>query len=378
MATDLQIRRAELADIEALLALENQCFETDRLSRRNFRWMIQKAHADLWLACETSEVVAYILTLYVRGTSLARIYSLAVSPQHRQQGLGQQLIKTAEKAALEAGRSFIRLEVRPDNQHAIALYQKLGYQPFDVVHDFYDDHTDAMRMMRVLQPDPADLQRDVMHYTQTTEFTCGPAALMMAMKTLDTQLNLNQTLELQLWREATTIYMTSGHGGCSAQGLALAAYRRGFQTTLHSNSREVPFINGVRQPAKKQVMTCVHADFEQQIAESQIVEKTGPIDVSVLEPYLEQGALAVVLISSYRLNLSKAPHWVVVAGISSKFVYFHDPDIDYDSDKTLTDSFYVPVTHVEFNRMLGFGRPRYQAAVLLQQSINHPSEKHAQ
>lgn len=366
MATEVRIRRAELTDIEVLLLLEAQCFDTDRLSRRNFRWMIKKAHADLFLAESETEVIAYILMLYVRGTSLARIYSLAVSPQHRQQGLGQQLISTAEKAALAVGRSFVRLEVRPDNQKAVALYEKHGYQPFDVVRDFYEDHSDALRMMKVLQPETAELPRGVVHYSQTTDFTCGPAALMMAMKTLDSELTLEQTLELQLWREATTIFMTSGHGGCSAQGLALAANRRGFQTTLLSNSREVPFINGVRQPAKKQVMSCVHADFERQIDNSQIKEHICPVEVSVLQPYLAQAALAVVLISSYRLNQSKAPHWVVVAGISPRFVYFHDPDIDYESDKTLTDSFYVPVTHTEFNRMLGFGRPRYQAAVILQ------------
>lgn len=378
MGIDPTLRRAELADIDALLQMEQQCFDSDRLSRRNFHWMIQKAHADLWLACYETEVVAYILTLYVRGTSLARIYSLAVSPQYRQQGLAKQLIKTAETAALAAGRSFIRLEVCPDNQQAVTLYQKLGYQPFDVVRDFYDDHSDAMRMMKVLQPDPAELPRDVVHYSQITEFTCGPAALMMAMKTLDSDVVLNQALELQLWREATTIFMTSGHGGCSGQGLALAAARRGFQTVLLSNSREVPFINGVRQPAKKQVMACVHTDFERQIAASGIAEQICPVTVSELQSYLEQGGLALVLISSYRLNLSKAPHWVLVAGISSKFVYFHDPDIDHDDDKTLTDSFYVPMTHAEFNRMLGFGRPRYQAAVVIQTHSEQLSEKHAQ
>jgi len=29
--------------------------------------------------------------------------------------------------------------------------------------------------------------------------------------------------EINLWREATTIFMTSGHGGCHPIGLALAA-----------------------------------------------------------------------------------------------------------------------------------------------------------
>ena len=49
-ATDLQIRAATLDDVEALLALEKICFDSDRLSRRSFKWMINKANALLLLA----------------------------------------------------------------------------------------------------------------------------------------------------------------------------------------------------------------------------------------------------------------------------------------------------------------------------------------
>jgi len=102
-----------------------------------------------------------------------------------------------------------------------------------------------------------------------------------------------------------------------------------------------------------------------QLETSDVEQQMRQIDVNLLRDYLSQGALAVVLISSYRLNQNKSPHWVVLVSISDTFVYFHDPDIDWEDDKTLTDSFYVPVTHKEFNRMLGYGKPRYQAAVIL-------------
>jgi hypothetical protein len=93
-----------------------------------------------------------------------------------------------------------------------------------------------------------------------------------------------------------------------------------------------------------------------------------PVDTALLRPYLERGALALVLISSYRLNQSKSPHWVLVVSVSDTFVYFHDPDVDWDENKSITDKGYIPVTHQEFNRMLGYGKPRYQAAVILSAS----------
>jgi ribosomal protein S18 acetylase RimI-like enzyme len=362
---EIDIREATLDDVDALNKLENACFDTDRISRRSFRWMIEKGHSLLLVALVDQQLVGYVLLLYSKGTSLGRVYSLAVDARYRKAGIAARLMQEAETQALDDGRSFLRLEVRPDNHGAISLYEKLDYQPFDIVTDFYEDHADALRMMKVLHHQPEITHPEVAHYSQTTDFTCGPACLMMAMKTYDAPLVLDRRLEFQLWREATTIFMTSGHGGCSPQGLALAAYRRGLNTTLVTNSDLIPFVGGVRSEDKKAVIECVHQDFIEQISSSEIQQQQSTVDTALLKHYLDQGALALVLISSYRLNESKSPHWVLVVSVSDTFVYFHDPDVDLDDNKSLTDSGYIPVTHKEFNRMLGYGKPRYQAAVIV-------------
>lgn len=364
-AADIRIRPATVADVSALSQLENTCFDSDRVSRRSFRWMIEKGHSLLLVAEAQSQLAGYVLLLYSQGTSLGRIYSLAVAKAFRHSGIAASLMKQAETQALEEGRSFLRLEVRADNDSAIRLYQKLGYQRFDIVSDFYEDHSDALRMMKVLHHLPETSHPEVAHYSQTTDFSCGPACLMMAMKSFDHSLSLDRRLELQLWREATTIFMTSGHGGCSPHGLALAAHRRGLDTTLISSTTAIPFIDGVRSEDKKAVIECVHQDFVSQIHVAGIDTKLAAVDTALLRPYLEQGALALVLISSYRLNQSKSPHWVLLVSIADTFVYFHDPDVDWDDNKSITDSGYIPVTHKEFNRMLGYGKSRYQAAVIV-------------
>lgn len=373
---DLIIRDAVRRDVDQLLRLENQSFDSDKLSRRSFNYMIGKANALLLVAELEQQIIAYVLVLYSQGTSLGRIYSLAVSPDHKNKGLASKLMQAAEQHALQDGRSFLRLEVRPDNVAAIRLYEKLGYKQFEIKTDYYEDHADALRMMKVLHHQPENPHQNVAHYSQTTEFTCGPACLMMAMKTFQPQLTLDRSLELQLWREATTIFMTSGHGGCSAQGLALAANRRGLATTLITNSDEVPFINGVRSEEKKAVIECVHQDFVSQITYSSIQQVSSTIDVSLLHDYLQRGAVPLVLISSYRLNRSKSPHWVVVVSISDTFVYLHDPDVDWEENKSVTDSWFIPVTHREFNRMLGYGKPRYQAAVVINADKTKPRISH--
>src|SRR3546814_2094248 len=45
--------------------------------------------------------------------------------------------------------------------------------------------------------------------------------------------SMERALEIRIWREATTIFMTSGHGGCDPYGLAVAANRRGFHAKVY-------------------------------------------------------------------------------------------------------------------------------------------------
>ena len=65
------------------------------------------------------------------------------------------------------------------------------------------------------------------YFHQTTEFTCGPACIMMALAWADRSFKPAPAFEFQLWREATTIFMSSGPGGCEPYGLAVTLKRRG-------------------------------------------------------------------------------------------------------------------------------------------------------
>jgi ribosomal protein S18 acetylase RimI-like enzyme len=162
------------------LPWSSSVFSLDRLSPRNFHWMIS-ANACLIVAQRSGQLAGYALLLFHRGASLARLYSIAVAPAWRGHGLGQRLLDEVQARALERHCAWVRLEVRADNPAAVSLYEANGYQRFAVVEDYYEDHAQALRYeKRVLSeaPPPA---RQVPYYAQTTEFTCGAACLMMAM-----------------------------------------------------------------------------------------------------------------------------------------------------------------------------------------------------
>jgi ribosomal protein S18 acetylase RimI-like enzyme len=362
-----RLREATMDDLEALLGLEEKCFDTDRLSRRSFRRFLSSA-ADHLLVADAGEqgLGGYVLLLKHRGTRLARLYSICVDPAQRGRGLAEHLILAGEDAVRQAGCAYVRLEVRRDNPGAIHLYRKLGYRLFDTYDDYYEDGEQALRFekrIRFYAGPRADLF--VPYYSQTTPFTCGPACLMMAMKALRPNVPVDQREELRIWREATTIYMTSGHGGCGPQGLALAAARRGFSVEMRLNDDGVLFLDSVRGEQKKQVLSVVHADYHGQVVEAGIPVHYRPLTLADLQHALSNRLVPVVLISSWRLSREKAPHWVVVAAIDDDFVYIHDPEIKWDRDETDADKQNVPIDRAAFARMARFGQWSTRAALLL-------------
>ena len=360
------IRPATLQDLDALVALENRCFDSDRLSRRQFRYMLTRANAVTLVAVDAADgVQGYVLVLFHAGTSLARLYSIALDPQARGQGLATTLLQAAEAAAAERGCVDMRLEVRPDNAAAIALYERHGYRRFGTFDDYYEDHMEALRYEKRLIPNLRPGMVRVPYYEQTLDFTCGPAALMMAMKALDEGIELSRRTEIRLWRESTTVFMTSGHGGCGPQGLALSAHRRGFDVDLYLSSREAMFLDSVRSEDKREVIRLVNEDFLDQIASLPIRLFEQPLSVAELQAGFEAGGIPLVLISSYRIYREKFPHWVVVTGFDERFIYVHDPYVDYDKGKTRMDCINMPILKTEFERMARYGKSVQRAAIMI-------------
>lgn len=146
------IRKAQLSDLLALLNLERDCFDMDRLSERSFRHFLTRGKASLLVFDLSGVLLGYSLVLFHQSTSMARLYSLAIAPDSRGQGVAAQLLAACEKNALSHGVVSMRLEVSINNRAAIALYAKHGYREFAIHPDYYEDHSPAFRMEKALAP----------------------------------------------------------------------------------------------------------------------------------------------------------------------------------------------------------------------------------
>ena len=81
----------------------------------------------------------------------AEILTLAVHPEHRQQGLGQALVETAALAAATAGAKVMFLEVAEDNAPAMALYARTGFSRAGLRRDYYAPGRHAWLLRRSLE-----------------------------------------------------------------------------------------------------------------------------------------------------------------------------------------------------------------------------------
>lgn len=365
LANKLAVRPAQSADLEGLVALENASFATDKLSRRSFRHWLSSDHRALLLAEWAGLVAGYILIIYHPGTRLARIYSLAVAPQLRGNGIAKTLMLAGEQAARDDGRLYLRLEVSVDNTPAIRLYEALGFQKFGLYRDYYQDHKDALRYQkRIRRYRDTPQHRSVHWLRQTTPFTCGPAALMMAMHALNKSYLPSREQEIELWREATTIFMTSGHGGCHPIGLALAAKRRQFAVEVWINQTGSLFIDSVRSEDKKQIVELVDNCFKREAAEQGVAIHYANVTQNDLIAAFEAGAIPLILISTFSMDRKKAPHWVVMSGFDKDCLYMHDSDPD-DGRQSELDCQFIPIAREDFDRMSCFGKSRLRTAVIV-------------
>jgi len=147
----VRVRRAELSDLDDLVALEQQSFAGDRLSRAQYRRHLDSDSAQVLVASANHRrFLGTAVVFFRKGSKVARLYSIATRAEARGKGVGSALIEAAELAARRKRRHALRLEVRTDNHAAIRLYERLGYQRIGEYASYYEDGADAWRYEKAL------------------------------------------------------------------------------------------------------------------------------------------------------------------------------------------------------------------------------------
>ncbi len=99
--------------------------------------------------------MGHAITLVRQGRTGATgyLYSIAVDPACRGQGIGRSLLLDAVNQLAARGAKRVILQVERTNRAAIELYERTGFSPAGSLPDYYGPGRDGMRMSRALAAD---------------------------------------------------------------------------------------------------------------------------------------------------------------------------------------------------------------------------------
>ncbi|HEU5484813.1 MAG TPA: N-acetyltransferase [Microlunatus sp.] len=122
-------------DLPAVMGLERAGFgATEQWSERS--WLGELLGDGRTTLLARRHLPVGVITLQTVG-DVADLHRLVVSPRHRRQGIATALVTAGLQAVRHAGASTVLLEVAFDNDAAIALYQRLGFEQLSARDDYY-------------------------------------------------------------------------------------------------------------------------------------------------------------------------------------------------------------------------------------------------
>ncbi|NHN59187.1 MULTISPECIES: N-acetyltransferase [Halorussus] len=133
----------EVADQWVELAAEQRAFDSHLLAEENRATVraavARSAVADELLVARTDdgEIVGFVTFGvetgdYVQDATRGVVRNIAVVPARRGEGIGSDLLRTAERRLAEAGADAVALEVMAGNDDARRFYRRHGYAPHRV------------------------------------------------------------------------------------------------------------------------------------------------------------------------------------------------------------------------------------------------------
>ena len=147
MMLELELRRLELGDLDAIEQIERVSYRTP-WSRSMFASELAKPSSLSFGAVdEAGTLVGYlVLSRYVDAW---HVMNVAVAPERRRQGVASALLQRLLELTEDDGMRGYTLEVRVSNLGAIRLYERFGFVPKGVRRGYYtDNREDALIMWR--------------------------------------------------------------------------------------------------------------------------------------------------------------------------------------------------------------------------------------
>lgn len=142
----LNIRQLRRKDLPTIMQMEADAFPLDAYTLRMMEESISDDPESFLVAEVDGVIVGYIMGYTRNGT--AHISSMAVSKNWRSQGIGRAMLEHVLEYFEDMGSHEAVLEVRPNNEPAIYLYESTGFELHKIIPDYYDSDRSPAHVMK--------------------------------------------------------------------------------------------------------------------------------------------------------------------------------------------------------------------------------------
>jgi ribosomal-protein-alanine N-acetyltransferase len=149
LLNQFELRPAEIKDINALMAIENECF-INPWKKDQFLYELTDNPCSNVAVLEFNGMIVGFYD-YWHTFDSATICQIAVTKQFRKLGLAYMMMEDIIKDCYAKRVINITLEVRKSNAGAIRLYEKNGFEKILVKPAYYSDGEDALYMVRKVE-----------------------------------------------------------------------------------------------------------------------------------------------------------------------------------------------------------------------------------
>lgn len=150
------LRPARSSDAHQLARFERRVFTgyyaSHRFSRAQFQYYLARPQTISYVAQRHGTIAGYVLGIQ-RGGRLhraARVLSIGVDADHRDQGLGSRLLTAFMEESRRRGGRFVSLEVATVNDDAVRLFASHGFSTLRRLPGYYSASVDGFRMRLIL------------------------------------------------------------------------------------------------------------------------------------------------------------------------------------------------------------------------------------
>lgn len=207
--------------------------------------------------------------------------------------------------------------------------------------------------------------REPGYYAQTTLFTCGAVAALMAagLRGVDgfTADSHDRDLELGFWR------LASNFPACEPVGLAVTtAEHLGTDAVEVSLDHDGPVLVEGYSGFDLSFRAELQAESLRRAEELGLTVTRTRVGVDEIARRVAGGELALLLIDEAPMHAEHGPHWVLAhASDGREFVVIEDPWINRESGETWVDTHELPVRLADLDRLVRWSDAGYRGVIFL-------------